>query len=1185
MSSYITQYLDNIVDLVSNKQVVIIDVPAGTDSSIIIPYAVSNSEDENGNNIKSYVVIKDDDIAKSLASEQQKYSNVGFGVYITNINDNPDNAITYISSKYMIKLLLYYFEPNKDVVSIDLCDVIILSELYPNEMEYQTIVSLWLKAYNSGMSVPRIIILNSKITNDTLLPRDIVDKLEIKSPKAKNSPKVEYHNPTKNDLYDEIAKVVSNKIKYVSINNNMVIIVPNKTKMVAALEKHKFGKNVIFIVDDIIFRYDQTYVNNIVVLITDPDHIAYNYLPNTVSVIDSMLQTRLKELPSGGKRQITSLISLNTSNQHDKLCSHNVNCFLIRMCAQYTYEKLFKDDRNKVILNPNIIIDMLKYNIPPENVLRGIDKDELNKNTSLINKLGLTSIPKLARFVELLNLSTRNSTFLWYWLRGRRFGKEIINEGKKYNINYEEVEIDETSEYSSLKPYYIDSTSEIFELERVNSLESIIDATANIGSDSINFMRLFPTANLVSLEIDTEISYILRRNMKNLPRILGVNDIIFTTKVINMSATSYFDTFRYADMVYFDPPWGPNYLTHEKLMLYLDDIRIGSIINNLFEKGMTNLVILKLPKNADIDGIKDDVGYDVTYTLHDVINSVKNIPDYQLMFIRSTNIKTVKSKVLNNVEEEVPLLATTNPIFEGIVIASIIDTSSSYFRFPEKSRSNTTAEYNKILSDHKKKYFDKYLGYSDLDTYLNMWSDYMDYIDDIEYWMDTNSINSDKMIELVATINEVSSILSSYFEISLTRFNTNEAVTVARPILRSVYSDQIYIDPYKTGNYFNTLNTKNKYTLDNIENVNMMTESRPLGVIALITKTFSGIKGLINIITFGLDTDKTGLGELIIDKTNVKNVRGVNNKLMKTVRNIKSITPNTVLDIKPKNTFELINKNPFDILDELKKSNRIMSEIFPIILNEITITNDPTLVGIAQKITGNKSTNLINMLEIFQNVNANTLWATKVTKNPARFDDIFKIINQNINVNNTSTYLDQKTDRSLVYLDIGSGDAVDFNFIADKLNIKNAISVDIKDSRIDRSSDFYLLNVDVPLPFEDNSVDIITILHALHHSSDALFRLKDIYRILRVGGLFVLKDHDVINTDVANIVSFEHLVYSIGEGTATIKDAKNYNDIEPMYYYSADYIRNYLIGLGFKVLMFEIYNNPTRTWKGIFTKV
>ncbi|NEO58065.1 MAG: class I SAM-dependent methyltransferase [Okeania sp. SIO3B5] len=42
------------------------------------------------------------------------------------------------------------------------------------------------------------------------------------------------------------------------------------------------------------------------------------------------------------------------------------------------------------------------------------------------------------------------------------------------------------------------------------------------------------------------------------------------------------------------------------------------------------------------------------------------------------------------------------------------------------------------------------------------------------------------------------------------------------------------------------------------------------------------------------------------------------------------------------------------------------------------------------------------------------------------------------------------------------------------------------------------------LPFEDNSVDFIFSYHALEHSSDYLFALSEIHRILKHGSLFLL---------------------------------------------------------------------------------
>jgi len=1109
MSSYIKQYLGNIFELIQNNNITSLIIPAGYDANVVIPSEFTNNE------TKSYVVIKNEDI-------------------VFQMNTNKKDLTTYISSKDMINILLPYLDKNGD--SIDFCDIIILSELYPGEIHYEAIFSLWINLEKIYDGIPRLVILNSKHSDN--LPSNVAN-FEIKNPITS---KYEYIDTSSNLIYEKIAE----KIKKIKLDNyNMIIVVPKISEFVQYLEN---SDNVISS-DDTLRITDM----NKIILITTPDKVAYNYLPNTKYVIDSMLQIN--------ERYELESISKNTTKQHESLINIPKIGVFIRMSSLKNYEKLENKTKLKnepIISLVSVLIDMLKMNVSPELILRTTDKKIITENIELVKKLHLISIPKLANFISLLNLSARNSAFLWYWIRGNRFNSRIIEEGKKYDINFEEVEISESSLFSSIEPYYLPSISNIFEIEKINP-ESIIDATANIGGDSINFMRLFPNSKLTSLEIDTKISYILQRNMNNLKNILN-KDQEYDVKVINISAVKYFSNFKYADMIYFDPPWGGrDYIKSDKISLFLDDISIGTIIKDILDQGMTQLIILKMPVNADIDIIKFDIGDKATYELYEVDNYYKNKIAYQLMFIRSDIVNS--SHELSEDPIEVELNPTTNPVFEGIVIASIIDRfDSSYFKFPPKSRNYTPSQYNKILADHKKKYFDKYVGYNDLDTFLNMWNDYMDHSDDVDTWYNENSINYDKILILILTINDVSTILSSYFDIEITKFDSIEAVKIARPILASIYSDLTYIDPYKKL-YFNELRSSEKYSLDKIEGVNGMITNPPLGIIALHTKSFTVKDGIIRLITFGVDTDKTGRGLPIVKRE----TKGIVKR--KIIPDKISLTQNVRL--KEETSFypniDILKQNPFDILDDLIKQHKS----FPIILKSINIDNSNTLLRIAKKITGSTTNNLIKILEDFQNTNIDSLWASKTTKSNDRFDDILKYILSN----NTG-----------LYLDIGSGDAVDFDFIVRKLNPERAISVDIKDLRLNKSFEFHILEVNQPILLADESVDIISIFHALHHSKDALFRLRDIYRLLKVEGLFILKDHDVSNIDVANIVSFEHFVYSIGEGTATINDAKNYNDIESMYYYSSDYIKNYLINIGFEIIMFQSYDNPTRTWKAIFRK-
>lgn len=1096
MTSYITRYLDNIFELITNNNITLLTVPAGYDANIIIPLAF------NENETKTYVVIKNEDFLSQF--EEIKYE-----------------FTTYISCMDMIDILLKALNKNIDINNV--CDIIILSELYPGEIYYESIFSLWLYLEKMLDGIPRLVILNSKHTN---LPG--VAHLEIKNP---IKVKYEHIDTPKNSIYEEIAKLISKKIKLDKSNYNMIIIVPKIEELSQFLEQYD---NINIIYD--VFKITDKNKN---ILITTPDNIAYNFVPNTKYVIDSMLQIN--------EKYDLEYISKNTAKQHESLINDPKMNLFTRMCSLKNYEKLNNESKitNKYV---DVITGMLSMKVSPEMIISNINKDTILENVNLVRKLNLTDIPKLTNFIKLLNLSVRNSTFLWYWIRGNRFNSKIIQEGKKYGIKFEEIEIAESSLFSSIEPYHLPSISEIFELEKINP-ESIIDATANIGGDSINFIRLFPNVKLTALEIDTKTSYILRRNMKNLKDILN-KDQEYDVKVINMSAVDYFSEYRYADMIYFDPPWGGrDYIKSEKLLLFLDEISIGTIIKNILVQGMTQLIVLKIPINADIEIIQSDIGDDVTYKLHDVNDYDKNKVSYRLMIIRTDNVKLVHD--LSEEPAEVELIPTTNPVFEGIVIASIIDSfDGSYFKFPIKSRNYTQSQYNKILSEHKKKYFDKYIGYNDLDTYLNMWNDYINNINNVDEWYNNNSINYDKIIRLVSTINGVSSDLASYFNIEVVEIDREEAVKTSRPILASVYSDLTYIDPYRKL-YFNELKSSEKFSIDKNESVNEMLENPPLGVIALHTKIFNVKEGVIRLITFGVDTNKTGRG-LPIVKREAKNI-------------ISTKPTRAIITTKISSDIDILNQNPFDILDDLIRNHKSN----PIILKSININDSDILLKIAKKITGSKSNDLIKILKDFQNVNVDSLWASKTAKSNDRFDDILKYIN---------------TENIKVYLDIGSGDAVDFNFMTTKLNPEKSISVDIKDSRLDKSFEFHILEINQPLLLADESVDIITIFHALHHSSDALFRLKDVYRLLKIGGLFILKDHDVSNSDTANIVSFEHLVYSIGEGTATIDNAKNYNEIEPMYYYSADYIKNYLLDIGVEVVMFNVYENPTRTYKAIFRK-
>ena len=64
----------------------------------------------------------------------------------------------------------------------------------------------------------------------------------------------------------------------------------------------------------------------------------------------------------------------------------------------------------------------------------------------------------------------------------------------------------------------------------------------------------------------------------------------------------------------------------------------------------------------------------------------------------------------------------------------------------------------------------------------------------------------------------------------------------------------------------------------------------------------------------------------------------------------------------------------------------------------------------------------------------------------------------------------------------------------------------------------------------DESIDVITCHIGLHHCPLELLEgyLKSLHRILRKGGLFIMRDHDVKTTEMATFVSLVHTVFNLG---------------------------------------------------------
>lgn len=203
------------------------------------------------------------------------------------------------------------------------------------------------------------------------------------------------------------------------------------------------------------------------------------------------------------------------------------------------------------------------------------------------------------------------------------------------------------------------------------------------------------------------------------------------------------------------------------------------------------------------------------------------------------------------------------PLFPGIVLACLIDSyGPSYFWMPRRKAGVTQTTYNEEMKVYKKKFFAKYIGYSDLETSLNMWHDLMKHIGTLKPsprklvdYSQSNSLNNKKLRELLTVISQsVHAFENMGKSVEIGPFTTAGALGKARDILEKVYSDLIM--NHKTALKYTKLNQWTPYFLDSQSTVNTMVDNPPKQIIALVTAEIKTPRGSINTIGFAVDLVK-----------------------------------------------------------------------------------------------------------------------------------------------------------------------------------------------------------------------------------------------------------------------------------------------------------------------------------------
>lgn len=154
-------------------------------------------------------------------------------------------------------------------------------------------------------------------------------------------------------------------------------------------------------------------------------------------------------------------------------------------------------------------------------------------------------------------------------------------------INFSLFSTLEESRYSCLMPWHVDQVRKVL-LTEIKNPKILVDFTAHIGCDTINFSLTFPGSKIRAYEIDQKKADVLKKNILSFKR--------QNIEVIVKDSTKE-EIGEDVSMVYLDPPWGgPGYKDRKDVELFLGDHNVKELIPKYIQK---TTVILKAPVNLD----------------------------------------------------------------------------------------------------------------------------------------------------------------------------------------------------------------------------------------------------------------------------------------------------------------------------------------------------------------------------------------------------------------------------------------------------------------------------------------------------------------------------------------------------------------------------------------------------------
>jgi SAM-dependent methyltransferase len=124
-------------------------------------------------------------------------------------------------------------------------------------------------------------------------------------------------------------------------------------------------------------------------------------------------------------------------------------------------------------------------------------------------------------------------------------------------------------------------------------------------------------------------------------------------------------------------------------------------------------------------------------------------------------------------------------------------------------------------------------------------------------------------------------------------------------------------------------------------------------------------------------------------------------------------------------------------------------------------------------------------------------------------------------------------------------------FLSNDIAPENSVADFFERGQLRNIGKFIPLNNYAPIDQNDitsNSIDMVTCHIGLHHCPPALLQdyLQSIHRVLRKGGWFILRDHDVKTPGMAVFVSLVHTVFNLGLNVPWETDSSEFKSFRPV---------------------------------------